>query len=164
MGLRGLYIEDDPSNVVVQKMIFEQEGFEIVEYPFLPERKEDLYSELIKLKPDFLLIDHELNKRVSYTGYDALKEIRKSDSTIYAVLLTNFPKEDFKGEFGSYDLEVNKSELCDDDKLKDISEKIRRACDRNLELEMLARASQAQKNEEEKLRLLTDIYNAVKQD
>lgn len=161
MLLKGIYIEDDDKNIVVTQELFRQEGFEMVALQQLPEKVEEIYPLIIEQRADFLLIDHELNKKVSYTGYEALQEIRKHDSTIYAVLLTNFQVEDFKAEFGVYDLEVHKSQLSDDDKLSEISTKIRRACSRASEIEMLAQAEESKKFAQERLEILRQIQKKV---
>ena len=52
---------------------------------------------------DFLIIDFHLEKQVAYKGIDVLREIRKHDSTIYAVLLTDYELDDFADQFGDYD-------------------------------------------------------------
>lgn len=161
MLLKGLYIEDDSSNVLTYRELFGQEGFEIVSVPHLPLSKEDIYPLVMEADPDFLLIDHELNKKVAYTGYDALCEIRKQDSTIFAVLLTNFPVEDFNREFSIYDLEVSKGELDNDAKLEEISAKIRRACMRAADAEVLAHAEESRKFAEESLEILRQIHKKV---
>ena len=161
MPLKGLYIEDDPSNVLTYKELFAPEGLEIVSVPQLPLAPEDIYAMVIDTDPDFLLIDHELNKRVAYTGYDALREIRKQDSTIFAVLLTNFPVQDFKNEFGIYDLEVRKEELDKDEKIDEVVQKIKRACMRASEDEILAHAEENRRFAEESLEILRQIHKKV---
>jgi hypothetical protein len=57
-----------------------------------------------------------------------LREIRSHDSNIYAVLLTNYPLDDYKDELGEYDYQLNKSELKDTKKMNELIAKIRRAC------------------------------------
>lgn len=161
MLIKGLYIEDDDKNIFVIKALFEQEGFEIVTLPQLPKKVEDIYPLVLEQQVDFLLVDHELNKKVSYTGFDALREIRKCDSTIYAILLTNFQVEDFKTEFDSYDLELHKSELSDENKLREISSKIRRACDRSADSKILAQVEENRKYAQEKLLLLRELHKKV---
>lgn len=161
MPHKGIYIEDDDKNVSVIQALFSQEGFEIVPLPKLPLDVNDLYPLVLQQDADFLLIDHQLNKKVSYTGYDALQEIRKHDSTIYAVLLTTFKVEDFKAEFGLYDLEVNKDQLNDDAKLSEISEKIRRACVRSTDADALAHAEESRKFAEDSLEILRQIHKKV---
>ena len=161
MHFKGLYIEDDPSNVLTYKELFAPEGLEIVSISQLPLASEDIYSMVMDEDPDFLLIDHELNKRVAYTGYDALREIRKQDSTIFAVLLTNFPVQDFKNEFGIYDLEVRKGELDNDEKIDEVVQKIKRACMRASEDEILAHAEENRRFAEESLEILRQIHKKV---
>jgi len=161
MTHRGIYIEDDNKNIDVVQALFLPEDLEIVPLTELPLNIEELYPLILKQNADFLLIDHQLNKKVSYSGYDALQEIRKHDSTIYAVLLTTFKVEDFKEEFGIYDLEVNKAQLNDDTKLSEISEKIRRACVRATNAESLAHAEESRKFAEEGLQILREIQKKV---
>ena len=161
MPHKGIYIEDDDKNIIVTQALFSQEGFEIEPLPQLPLDVKDIYPLVLQQGADFLLIDHQLNKKVSYTGYDALKEIRRHDSTIYAVLLTTFKVDDFKKEFGIYDLEVNKDQLNNDNKLSEISEKIRRACDRASDADALAQAKENRKFAEESLEILRQIHQKV---
>lgn len=161
MSHKGIYIEDDDKNIIVTQALFSQEGFEIVPLPQLPLDVKDIYPLVLQQGADFLLIDHQLNKKVSYTGYDALKEIRRHDSTIYAVLLTTFKVDDFKKEFGIYDLEVSKDQLNVDSKLSEISEKIRRACDRASDADALAQAKENRKFAEESLAILRQIHQKV---
>ena len=161
MPLKGLYIEDDPSNVLTYKELFAPEGLEIVSIPQLPLASADIYPMVMDAEPDFLLIDHELNKRVAYTGYDALRELRKQDSTIFAVVLTNFPVQDFKNEFGIYDLEVRKGELDKDEKIDEVVQKIKRACMRASEDEILAHAEENRRFAEESLEILRQIHKKV---
>ena len=161
MTHKGIYIEDDDKNIIVTQALFSQEGFEIVTLPQLPLDVKDIYPLVLQQGADFLLIDHQLNKKVSYTGYDALKEIRRHDSTIYAVLLTTFKVDDFKKEFGIYDLEVSKDQLNVDSKLSEISEKIRRACDRASDADSLAQAKVNRKFAEDSLEILRQIHQKV---
>lgn len=161
MQLRGLYIEDDRKNIVVTRKLFQQEGLAVESLEALPADLGELYPLVLAKRVDFLLIDHELNKLVPYTGFEALSEIRKHDRTIYAVLLTNFAVEDFKDEFGSYDLEVNKKELSDEKKLSEVAAKIRRACERIVDTQVLAQVEATQKHEEEKLEILRKIHESL---
>ena len=161
MPLKGLYIEDDSGNVLTYQVLFAPEGIEIVTLQELPSVPEDIYSMVMDMDPDFLLVDHELNKKVAYTGYDALREIRKQDSTIFAVLLTNYPLQDFNKEFGIYDLEVHKGDLDDDDKIDEVTQKIKRACMRASDAEVLARAEANRKFAEDSLEILRQIHQKV---
>lgn len=158
---KGIYIEDDDNNILVIKTLFEQEGLEVVALPELPESREDIYALILEHRADFLLIDHELNKKVNYNGYEALQAIRDQDSTLYAVLLTNYKVEDFKKEFGIYDMEVYKGDLYLDDKLREICEKIKRACDRAHDAESLACAKESRKYAEERLEILRQIQMQI---
>lgn len=161
MPHKGIYIEDEDKNISVTQALFSQEGFEIVPLPRLPLDVKDIYPLVLQQNADFLLIDHQLNKKVSYNGYEALQEIRRHDSTIYAVLLTTFKVEDFKAEFSLYDLEVNKDQLNNDAKLSEISEKIRRACVRATDADALAHAQESRKFAEESLAFLRQIHEKV---
>ena len=161
MALKGLYIEDDQSNLIVNSKLFRQEGFDMTYLPQLPKDIGELYPMVMDHRPDFLLIDHELNKLTGYSGYDALTEIRKHDRTIYAILLTNYKMEDYTDEFGAYDLQVHKSELSSDEKLSEITSKIHRACERSADLSVLAQLDEVRKLEEEKLTLLRQIHQSI---
>ena len=155
--LKGIYIEDDVNNIEVIKLLFELENIIIVSLDELPDDVEDIYPLVMRNEPDFLLIDHELNKKVGYTGIEALREIRRHDRTIYAALLTNFPLEDFKEEFGEYDNEISKSELNTVKKMKEIVSKISRACELrkdNQLLETIDKRSRIEDNKLEELRLI----------
>lgn len=159
--LIGLYIEDDQKNIAVIRELFRQEGLKIVSLKSLPSRAEDLYPQILSMQVDFLLIDHELNKAVSYTGFDALQEIRKNDRTIYAVLITNFSLDDYKDEFSEYDYQVRKSELGDDKKISEIVAKIRRACERIEDSALLAQMERQEEARREALDRLRDIRAAI---
>lgn len=161
MALKGLYIEDDQSNLIVNSKLFRQEGFEMTYLPELPSDINELYPMVMEHRPDFLLIDHELNKLTGYSGFEALMEIRKHDRSIYAILLTNYKMEDYKDEFGAYDLQVHKSELANDEKLAEIASKICRACERTADLSVLAQLDEVRKLEEEKLSILRQIHKSV---
>ncbi len=149
--LKGLYIEDDMSNVVVQRARFDLfEGIRIIGLDVLPDNVKEFYPIVASEKIDFLIIDHELDKqKVSYKGSDALNEIRKYDSTMYAVLLTNYPLEDYKDELGAYDYQLTKSEIQKAGKLDEVVQKIRRACELRCDNKMLAEMEQRQKEKEE---------------
>ena len=162
LSLKGVYIEDDKSNIIVIQELFGQEGLEILSLDKLPNDIKELYPLLAEQHPDFLLIDHELNKLVGYTGYEALCEIRKQDDTIFSVLLTNFALSEFKKEFGIYDLEVQKSELNSDSKLTEISTKIRRACKRTDEAEIVASAQKNLEDAKARLDVLRQIHNEIR--
>ena len=92
----------------------------------LPLTVDSYYDIILEKNVDFLIIDFHLEKQVTYKGIDVLREIRKHDSTIYAVLLTNYELDDFADQFGDYDCELQKSEITS--RYKDVAEKIKRAC------------------------------------
>lgn len=127
--LTGLFIEDEQKNLVLMQARFALQKIELIGLEEFPKGLEHVYDYVIDKKIDFLLVDHELEKAfVSYKGIDVLKAIRKYDSNIYAVLLTNYPLETYKGEFGEYDFQLNKKELSDPDKFLELVTKIKRAC------------------------------------
>ncbi len=154
--LLGLYIEDDINNVMVQQARFDLfEGISIKGLETLPSKIEDFYPIIIREHIDFLIIDHELDKQmVSYKGSDALNEIRKHDSTIYAILLTNYPLEDYKEELGAYDYQLTKSEMKESGKIDEVVQKIKRACELRRDNKMLAEMEQRQREKEE---LINDL-------
>ena len=47
MALKGLYIEDDQSNLIVNSKLFRQEGFEMTYLPGLPSDINELYPMVI---------------------------------------------------------------------------------------------------------------------
>lgn len=155
--LKGIYIEDDVNNIEVIKLLFEFEDIIIVSLDELPDKVEDIYPLVMRNEPDFLIIDHELNKKVGYTGIEALREIRRHDRTIYAALLTNFPLEDFKEEFGEYDNEISKRELNSGKKMKEIVSKISRACELRKDNQLLEMIEMRSEIEDDKLKELRQI-------
>ena len=88
---------------------------------------------------------------VDYKGIEVLREIRSHDSNIYAVLLTNYPLDDYKDELGEYDYQLNKAELKDTKKMNELIAKIRRACALRKDNNTLSYMSE--KNEELKILL-----------
>lgn len=156
--LLGLYIEDDISNVMVQQARFDLfEGISIKGLEALPDKVEDFYPIIVRDHIDFLIIDHELDKqRVSYKGCDALNEIRKHDSTIYAILLTNYPLADYKEELGAYDYQLTKSEMKEVGKIEEVVQKIKRACELRCDNKLLAEMELRQKEKED---LINELRN-----
>lgn len=146
--LRGLFIEDEKDNVLIYTSLFELEGLELEYINPLPKSVEDFYDIVLEKNVDFLIIDYHLDKQVTYKGIDVLREIRKHDSTIYAVLLTNYQLEDFSQQFGDYDYELKKDSL--KDRYKDVAKKIKRACE--LRADNLVQSSM---NADEKVRIDT---------
>ena len=65
---------------------------------------------------------------MDYKGIDVLREVRKHDSHIYAVLLTNYNLDDYRDELGEYDFQLNKEELSKPEKMKELVAKIKRGC------------------------------------
>lgn len=125
--LKGLFIEDDKSNIYVYTELLKSEGLELIYFDSLPNNLNEYYDFIIKNNIDFLIIDYHLDKQVPYKGIDVLKEIRKYDDTIYSILLTNYDLDNFKEEFGEYDYEIAKKEFST--QYKNIAEKIKRACE-----------------------------------
>lgn len=128
--LVGLYIEDEPKNVTLMKGRFSlYQGMELIGLNRYPETVNGFYDIVIDSNVDFLLVDHELDKAlVDYKGIDVLREIRRHDSHIYAVLLTNYNLDDYKDELGEYDFQLNKEELSKPEKMKELVAKIKRGC------------------------------------
>lgn len=125
--LVGLFIEDEIANIDIYTRLFELEGLKIEYLDKLPQTVEEYYDIILEKNIDFLIIDFHLEKQVTYKGIDVLREIRKHDSTMYAVLLTNYELNDFADQFGDYDYEVQKTSI--PTRYKDVAEKIKRACD-----------------------------------
>ena len=130
------------------------EGIEIEGLETLPQNINEYVAVIIEKKIDFVIIDHELEKMVSYKGIDALKAIREYDNTIYAILLTNFPLTDYKDELGNYDFQLNKNELRESGKIQELADKIRRACELRADNKVLAAMDVKQQEQE---RLLAEL-------
>ena len=100
--LIGLYIEDEPKNVTLMQGRFSLfPGIKLIGIVKYPQSLDGFYDYVVENDVDFLLIDHELDKAsVNYKGIEVLREIRSHASNIYAVLLTNYPLDDYKDELG----------------------------------------------------------------
>ena len=158
--LIGLYIEDEPKNVTLMQGWFSlYQGIELIGLESFPQTLDGFYDEIIDKKVDFLIVDHELDKiAVPYKGIDVLREIRKYDSNIYAVLLTNYPLDDYKDELGEYDFQLNKADLADSGRMKELVDKIRRACTLRADNNILSLMNSKQKALEQ---LLKEIHNTI---
>ncbi len=157
--LIGLFVEDDPSNISIYTKLFKLEGLILESLETLPDNIQDYYEIVLKKNIDFLIIDFHLDKKVSYKGIDVLKEIRKHDSTIYAVLLTNYELETIADQFSDYDYELQKSAITL--RYKDVAEKIRRACDLRRENLMCKSVENASSQDTETIRLLQEISSKL---
>lgn len=156
--LTGLYIEDEKKNIELMQARFELYGLKLLGLCEYPQSVENFYEYIIENDVDFLLIDHELDKlHVSYKGIDVLKEIRKQDSNIYAVLLTNYPLDNYKTELEEYDFQLNKSELANISKMQELTAKIKRACGNRQENKDLAFMDTQNRNLQEILEQLKDM-------
>lgn len=153
--LRGLFIEDEVANINIYTKLFKLEGLQLEYIEKLPEKLEGFYDIVLERNVDFLIIDYHLDKQVSYKGIDVLREIRKHDSTIYAVLLTNYQLEDFAEVFGDYDYELKKDTVVD--RYKDVAEKIKRACDLRKENVIFHEMEKQAEEESDTIRLLKEI-------
>ena len=152
--LIGLFIEDEPANVDIYTRLFATEGLKLENIPQLPQKAEDYYNIVLEKEVDFLIIDFHLDKQVTYKGIDVLKEIRKHDSTIYAVLLTNYELNNF-APFSDYDYELRKNEIVD--RYKDVAEKIKRACSLRRDNMLYSAVEKEHNYTTETLKLLQEI-------
>lgn len=164
--LVGLYIEDEPKNITLMQGRFSlYSGIELIGIGSYPQSLDGFYDFVVENNVDFLIVDHELDKAsVVYKGIDVLREIRKHDSNIYAILLTNYPLEDYKGELGEYDFQLNKADLRDSAKMKELVDKIKRACNLRSDNRILASMDEKQKEESELLNLLQQLKGTAKKD
>ena len=153
--LKGLFIEDEMAIIDIYTRMFALQGLTLECIDKLPESVEDFYDIVLERDVDFLIIDYHLDKQVTYKGIDVLREIRKHDSTIYAVLLTNYQLEDFADAFGDYDYELKKDSVVE--RVPDVSEKIKRACELRKENNVFYELNEQQKNEEDTIQLLKEI-------
>ncbi len=157
--LIGLFIEDEVSNIDIYTRLFELEGLKLLCLDKLPSTVEDYYNIILEKNVDFLIVDFHLEKQVTYKGIDVLREIRKHDSTIYAVLLTNYELDDFADQFGDYDYELQKSSITA--RYKDVAEKIKRACDLRKDNLMYKAVEIKQQQDAETIRLLQEISSKL---
>lgn len=153
--LKGLFIEDEVANISVYTKLFELEGLQLECIEKLPENVESFYDIVLEKNVDFLIIDYHLDKQVTYKGIDVLREIRKHDSTIYAVLLTNYQLEDFADQFGDYDYELKKDAIVE--RYADVAEKIKRACELRKENAIYKGIEQQEEEESDTIKLLREI-------
>lgn len=157
--LKGLFIEDELANVDIYTKLFDLEGLELEYIDKLPEKLDEYYDIVLAKDVDFLIIDYHLDKQVIYKGIDVLREIRKHDSTIYAVLLTNYQLEDFADQFGDYDYELKKDAMVD--RYTDVAEKIKRACDLRKENMIYKEIEQQADEESSTIKLLKEISSKL---
>lgn len=157
--LKGLFIEDEVANIDIYTKLFELEGLHLEYIDRLPSTLDGFYDIVLEKDVDFLIIDYHLDKQVAYKGIDVLREIRKYDSTIYAVLLTNYQLEDFAEQFGDYDYELKKDTIVE--RYVDVAEKIKRACDLRKE-NMIYKEIELQAEEESNtIKLLKEISSKL---
>lgn len=157
--LKGLFIEDEVANIDIYTKLFALEGLQLECINKLPATLESFYDIVLEKNVDFLIIDYHLDKQVTYKGIDVLREIRKHDSTIYAVLLTNYQLEDFADQFGDYDYELKKDAIVE--RYVDVAEKIKRACELRKENMIYKRIEQQEKEESDTIKLLKEISSKL---
>lgn len=124
--LKALYIEDQPDNIEVFGDLFRNNDFEIYTIQPLPRDINEYYKYILKEEIDFIIIDNELKRQVTYTGLDVLKEIRKQDNNIFIVLLTSFDYDEYVDELGELDYAIKKQDFTID-AARNLSKKIKRA-------------------------------------
>ena len=158
-GLTGLFIEDEVANIDIYTKLFALEGLNLECINKLPAKLEGFYDIVLERDVDFLIIDYHLDKQVTYKGIDVLREIRKHDSTIYAVLLTNYQLEDFADQFGDYDYELKKDAIVE--RYVDVAEKIKRACELRKENIIYQGIEQQEEEESDTIKLLKEISSKL---
>lgn len=124
--LKALYIEDQPDNVETFGDLFRNNGFEIYSINPLPKNIDEYYKYILSEEIDFIIIDNELKRQVTYTGLDVLKEIRKQDSNIFIVLLTSFDYDEYVIALGELDYAIKKQDF-NIAAANNLSKKIKRA-------------------------------------
>ncbi len=124
--LKALYIEDQPDNIEIFGDLFRNNDFEIYTIQPLPKEMSEYYKYILKEEIDFIIIDNDLKKQVTYMGVDVLKEIRKQDNNIFIVLLTSFDYDEQGDELGELDYAIKKQEFTID-AARNLSKKIKRA-------------------------------------
>lgn len=88
---RVLIIEDDPDQVLMYKVQFEGDGFEV----FSETTGEGGLKQAHAIKPDAILLDIHMEDK---SGLDVLREIKQSADTknIPVIVFTNFSKQHFQ--------------------------------------------------------------------
>lgn len=124
--LKALYIEDQPDNIEIFGDFFRNNDFEIYTIQPLPRDINEYYKYILKEEIDFIIIDNELKRQVTYTGLDVLKEIRKQDNNIFIALLTSFDYDEYIDELGELDYAIKKQDFTID-AARNLSKKIKRA-------------------------------------
>lgn len=124
--LKALYIEDQPDNIEIFGDFFRNNDFEIYTIQPLPRDINEYYKYILKEEIDFIIIDNELKRQVTYTGLDVLKEIRKQDNNIFIALLTSFDYDEYINELGELDYAIKKQDFTID-AARNLSKKIKRA-------------------------------------
>lgn len=157
--LRGLFIEDEVANIDIYTKLFALEDLHLECIDKLPATLDGFYDIVLERDVDFLIIDYHLDKQVTYKGIDVLREIRKHDSTIYAVLLTNYQLEDFADQFGDYDYELKKDAIVE--RYVDVAEKIKRACELRKENMIYKGIEQQAEEESDTIKLLKEISSKL---
>jgi CheY-like chemotaxis protein len=153
--LKGLFIEDELANMEIYTKLFALEGLRLEYIDKLPPTPDGFYDIVLEKEIEFLIIDYHLDKQVTYKGIDVLREIRKYDSTIYAVLLTNYQLEDFADQLGDYDYELRKDAISK--RYEDVAKKIKRACELRKESIIYKGIEQQATEESDTIKLLKEI-------
>ena len=104
--LKALYIEDQLDNIEIYGDYFRNNDFEVRTIQPLPKNIDEYYKYILKEEIDFVIIDNELKKQVTYTGLEVLKEIRKQDNNIFIVLLTSFDYYEYVNALGE-EIKIN---------------------------------------------------------
>ncbi len=86
-----LIIEDDPDQVLMYKVQFEGDGFEV----FSEMTGEGGLKQAHAIRPDAILLDIHMEDK---SGLDVLRDLKKSDDTkdIPVIVFTNFSKQHFQ--------------------------------------------------------------------
>lgn len=108
MKLKGIYIDDDPSNIAMYTTVLEEDS----EIEFVPvdvlETPQEYYEFICLQGIDFVIIDRHLDKTgAKYDGFDILDAIRMKDSYIHILLLTN-DEIAHSSEYSEFDQTVKK--------------------------------------------------------
>lgn len=148
--IRGLYIEDEKANISTYSRFFKFKDIEIHAPEELFESPSEYYELVCELDIDFIIIDNHLDKAgVAYDGFDILKEIRKQDSNIYIILLTNFDYSNRQNsELGELDQAIRKESFKEN--FEEVISRIKRAHQRRVDKETTEQI-------QEKLKLEIDI-------
>lgn len=163
MQLKGIYIDDDPSNIVMYCTMLEDSELEFVSVELF-EDPDEYYEFICENNIDFVIIDRHLDKNgAQYDGFAVLEEIRKQDPYIHILLLTN-DEIAHSSVYSDFDQTVKKGDLFNE--RENITSRIKRShlLKRSLEnSEQVKAALRTHKEQtDNEIRKLDELHETIK--